>query len=394
VHLTITPHDPLVARDARSFSEGGGARTMEWFNPSVGAGSLRSLLGKLGGGFTHEMIAALKANRTRGPFPMLNEDIFVHRPQDFVARKSDATIFPLRPGAGLSEGEGTNSPPEINLCFPQGVAEGDDDFKPLAPPFFWSIARIAEWLASATSLPQGFSSAWREAGGYDPVREGFLYPLAKDGRTHVQIDPGSGASSEGRIFTTSGLTFLCKTKEGVRPLQMAMHLQCSDEHLARIASELRDHHPVGSERRLANWRREPEKDSLWECPPNVAEALSKTTRVRMLLASPAPFTGGWLPGWLERRGGRFVGTPPGNETELRLVSAVVGRWQPISGWSIEKGKPQGPKALRRMAPAGSVYFFETTRGTTANLSKMWLNSVCDEEQDRRDGFGLALWGIW
>ncbi len=47
MHLTITPHDPLVARDARSFGEGNGARTMEWFNPSVGAGSLRSLLGSL-----------------------------------------------------------------------------------------------------------------------------------------------------------------------------------------------------------------------------------------------------------------------------------------------------------------------------------------------------------
>ena len=25
---------------------------------------------------------------------------------------------------------------------------------------------------------------------------------------------------------------------------------------------------------------------------------------------------------------------------------------------------------------------------------LWLRSVCDERQDRLDGFGLALWGIW
>jgi len=80
--------------------------------------------------------------------------------------------------------------------------------------------------------------------------------------------------------------------------------------------------------------------------------------------------------------------------KLNLVSACTGRWKPISGWSLEKGR-RGPKPIRRLVPAGSVYFFEVLEGDASALAKnLWLRSVCDDEQDRRDGFGLALWGIW
>jgi CRISPR-associated protein Cmr3 len=57
-------------------------------------------------------------------------------------------------------------------------------------------------------------------------------------------------------------------------------------------------------------------------------------------------------------------------------------------------EPRGPKPVRRMVPAGGVYFFELLKGQSSDLEKLWLESVSDEEQDRRDGFGLATWGIW
>ena len=72
------------------------------------------------------------------------------------------------------------------------------------------------------------------------------------------------------------------------------------------------------------------------------------------------------------------------------------RWRAVSGWNLEKGK-RGPKAIRRLVPAGSVYFFELKDGNPADLAKLWLKSVSDkgqDGQDRRDGFGLAMWGIW
>ena len=70
------------------------------------------------------------------------------------------------------------------------------------------------------------------------------------------------------------------------------------------------------------------------------------------------------------------------------------RWKPISGWGLEN-VIVGPKRVRRLVPAGSVYFFKIVPGSAAELlDKLWLHSVADDDQDRRDGFGLALWGLW
>ena len=119
-------------------------------------------------------------------------------------------------------------------------------------------------------------------------------------------------------------------------------------------------------------------------------------RIRLVLATPAIFSHGWLPGWLILNEDSLIGAPEDapDGLKLKLISACTDRWKPISGWSLEKGR-RGPKAIRRLVPAGSVYFFEVLSGDAENLvKKFWLRSVCDEDQDRRDGFGLAVWGLW
>ncbi|MGB9618953.1 MAG: type III-B CRISPR module-associated Cmr3 family protein, partial [Armatimonadota bacterium] len=128
---------------------------------------------------------------------------------------------------------------------------------------------------------------------------------------------------------------------------------------------------------------------LWAIPEGIQQCLAEAKRVRMVLATPAFFTEGWKPGWLN---GDLVGSPPGSSLRLKLVGACVERWRPVSGWSLEP--PRGPKAIRRMVPAGSVYFFEVVENGASGLNSLWLESVSDEEQARNDGFGLALWGLW
>jgi CRISPR-associated protein Cmr3 len=109
----------------------------------------------------------------------------------------------------------------------------------------------------------------------------------------------------------------------------------------------------------------------------------------MMLATPAIFSKGWLPGWIDEAS--LTGIVPGTNLLTRLVSAVVGRWTAVSGWN-HAGK-HGPKPLRRMAPEGSVYFFERLGGSV-EWEKLWLRSVCDDERNRNDGFGVTLWGAW
>jgi CRISPR-associated protein Cmr3 len=141
-----------------------------------------------------------------------------------------------------------------------------------------------------------------------------------------------------------------------------------------------DHlHPLGGERRLVHWKTCESK--LWECPPLVRTALETTTKVRLILATPAIFTGGWKPNLAH-----------GPLKDFKLVGVSSGRWKAVSGWSL--APPRGPKAIRRMVPAGSVYFFTCEKGTAAALADQWLTSVSDDEQEQRDGFGLATWGTW
>ena len=113
----------------------------------------------------------------------------------------------------------------------------------------------------------------------------------------------------------------------------------------------------------------------------------------MVLATPAIFKDGWKPGWLSDD---LVGTPPGANVRLWLVGASIRRWRAVSGWSLADlpGQPRGAKPVKRMVPAGGVYFFEKVDGQASALAERWLEAVSDDEQDRRDGFGLATWGVW
>ncbi|NTV66005.1 MAG: hypothetical protein HGA65_21065, partial [Oscillochloris sp.] len=56
-----------------------------------------------------------------------------------------------------------------------------------------------------------------------------------------------------------------------------------------------------------------------------------------------------------------------------------------------------PKATRRLAPAGSVYFLRlagTEDAIRAWVEQTWMQCVSDNQQSRDDGFGLAVLGIW
>ena len=113
----------------------------------------------------------------------------------------------------------------------------------------------------------------------------------------------------------------------------------------------------------------------------------------MVLATPAVFRHGWRPGWLNEQ---LAGQPPGANVALQLVGVSIQRWRAVSGWSLADlpGQKRGPKPVRRISPAGGVYFFEIAEGSASGLADRWLESVSDDEQDRRDGFGLAAWGVW
>jgi CRISPR-associated protein Cmr3 len=134
---------------------------------------------------------------------------------------------------------------------------------------------------------------------------------------------------------------------------------------------------------MVHWQKCQQAVSGWECPDEIKDALTKTERVRLILATPAIFRHGWKPDLVNG---------PLKDVGLTLVGVCMGRWKAISGWSL--APPRGPKPIRRMVPAGSVFFFTCEQGAAAGLANHWLQSVSDDPQEQRDGFGLAIWGTW
>ena len=76
-----------------------------------------------------------------------------------------------------------------------------------------------------------------------------------------------------------------------------------------------------------------------------------------------------------------------------LRSACVGRPVHVSGWDMAKGQP---KPTRRLAPSGSVYFFEKVDGaafTAADADTLWLMPI-GEAAVEGEATGAVVPGVW
>lgn len=394
--LELTCRDPIIARDGRPFGVGQGnrMRSLPWLLPSVVAGSFRTALVKANPGldFSGNMPERLLAVKVAGVFPTTGEEatgkeLYLPAPNDCVWDETTGTIHRVQP-VELEEGEGADFP--INGLNPVRLTEtqAQEDFKAKGLPAWWPLRKYAEWLIGKDSER---TSAWFDSSFFNAARQ--------ETREHVALDPGSGAAEEGKLFTTTGLNLTHLQRFNVKESQAFKERFAEVRLTTRVTipdSEF-DHveqfnmwHPLGGERRLVHWQRH-DTANLCQCPASVRTALNHATRIRMILATPAIFKHGWRPDWLDAH--TLTGAPPiEGALTLKLMGVSIQRWRAVSGWSL--ATPGGPKPIRRMVPAGGVYFFNVDDSTGTDWSNQWLKSVCDNEQDRRDGFGLAVWGIW
>lgn len=390
--LLIEPRDPLIARDGRPFSPSQRRmRPLDWPYPSTAAGSLRTVLGKdRPDGFSSETIRELKDISVAGPLPWSSGALFVPAPNDIVCDAS-GRCFGLRP-ASYVEGEKGDLPDGLTPVMLPDAAGSEVKFSD--PPDWWAIRKLTDWLVTTGGPPSRFFED----------RLAFRESPAKDARTQREIDPATLANKEGMLFQSVGLV-LDELRDGqgnrratTEPDVLALRVSCMNSFQKQIG-DLDHVHPFGGERRVVRWRRASTTSlaEAWTCPVAARAALAGSKRVRMVLVSSAIFDHGWRPGWLRWRGtdsGRsWVGNPPESPIELRLVGLCNRRWKAVSGWSLES--PRGPKPIRRLTPAGAVFFFEVAEGQdAARLADRWLEPVSDAAADRRDGFGLAAWGVW
>lgn len=368
--------DSLLFRDGRPFGAEIGAlsaRTLQCPYPATVTGFVRTFIGNRLALDWSQKAHVERVLRTvvQGPLLECNRELVLHAPTDAVVTEHDSgehRVMPLRPWHDLPDSAGCDLPKHL---LPLRVTQ---EVKPAPGYRYWRISSLLQWLGHASG--EGFPAPANVGG------------MEMEERVHVAIDDAKGTSEESHLFSAQFLSF-----ERYRWGKHGSHQQWS--LLARVvteeAVELRGVGLLGGEKRLASI--EPAEPADWlRCPEALAQSLASATRVRMFLATPAIFQNGWKPGWLN---GRLEGSPPcAPSLKVRLVSAAVRRREAVSGWSYRQDRQQ-PKPVRLLAPAGSVYFFEVVEGDPAVLAQQaWLQAVSDDEHDRRDGYGLALWGIW
>jgi CRISPR-associated protein Cmr3 len=385
--LSIQPRDPIVARDGRPFGSVGSnrMRSLDWPLPMTTAGAIRTLLGQAqGGDFRAALIDRLKQVSCHGPLPVSEGQLFLPAAQDAL-RTRDNRCLTLRPEH--LAGGGVDLPTGLCPATPTELPEAKLD----SLPAWWSKAKMTEWLLTSQDAPSDFFTA------HDQFRQS---PRIEE-RTHVQIDPDTFAAKEQQLFTTAGLALDRLLQAGDDSVSYAAELAMridvgSDEPFDASLQGLSTFQPLGGERRVVHIRTaDSAAQDLFDCPKDVRQRLADVKQghgLRMVLATPAIFEPGWRPGWLNEEGGR-VGTPPGvaGHLKLQLVAVSNQRWDAVSGWSYET---RSEKPIKRMVPAGGAYFFRIQAGDGNSLCPLWLQPVSDDAQDRRDGFGLAMWGVW
>lgn len=407
--VVIEPRDPLIVRDGRPFGATSGQRmkSLSWPTPTVVHGSLRTLLGKAAGGDFDNVtfVDGLKQITLAGPLPFVDGSLFLPRPLDCVV-DDGSHAWAARPLA-LCAGEGTDQASGIPLS-PVALPDAAGDFKPAKQPPFWSVSQLADWLADPSG--ENFQPSPDDDWGTE-----FLKPLPEDCRTHLQVDPATFAAEQGNLFSTTGLDFTRGTElSGELSTRLIVRVDACPPTFAPALQSLNQLHSLGGERRLAHWRWCESRD-VWSCPPRIEDAFrvagsrGGTVCMRMVLATPAYFSTGWYPDWLTQptKDDHLQGVIPGTTVTLKLIGAVVDRWRPLSGWCYDRtGKKRGidlpgPKPIRRLVPAGSVYFFEAAAteiaallASSSGIAPLWLKTVCTDAASKRDGLGLAAWGVW
>jgi len=376
--VLIRPRDPLIFRDGKPFDAGLGAASINWPMPSTIAGCIRT---RLWGSREFNLKAQdrLRQVTQTGPFLAVQDskgkwELCCPAPADaaIYGSKGAYEIVPLRPTGALHFGEGSGSDlPEGMSPLAGSRSQKADE----SAPSFWTLEQTMKWL-EAIEGRNWFKSA--EQLGYSW--------LPQQSRLHVQMSDSSRNAAEGMLFRTTSLEFEFASDFRRKERRAMMRPTAAMGIYSQVHAEDGDWSntdgvgPMGAEQRVSVWTQGE------ELLPLMPESWNLLNLIRLQLVTPGVFGDGWKPAWADS------GEPPGCPgLRLRLVSAAVRRAIAVSGFDMAKSGEDRLRPTRMLAPAGSVYFFAVEQGDPRSL---WMRSISDEAQDRRDGFGIVLIGGW
>jgi len=259
--------------------------------------------------------------------------------------------------------------------------------------------------------PDQFAAYLRGDAAHDfrPLPANALYE--PEHRVGVQIADDTFTAKEGQLYAATYL-------RPARHTRFWFSAEIADRRRAdeiKLLAQL-DLLLLGGERRMARLEHDdntPRLDATILPAPDCRALGCK--QVKWTLLTPALFTGGWRPGWIDpdtfnvklrridrreraaRRKARCNGERFNLEADAadpiraRLVSVCLGRAQPLTGWDVVK---QTAKPAQLAVPAGSVFYFDcpTPQDAAALAAALHLRPRSDALGEK--GYGLGACGCW
>ncbi|MCS7041640.1 MAG: hypothetical protein NZR01_02495 [Bryobacteraceae bacterium] len=240
----------------------------------------------------------------------------------------------------------------------------------------------------------------------DFVRSRLLWE--KDPRIGIGLSSVTRSVEKSRLFTAEAVAFRTaihpvpadeedrngdSEREGVQQKEEAMFRQPVDVGLL-AAVEGCTPPQDGMVRLGADGRAAAVKplDGFREPEPDWARIL-RERRLRLVLAAPGLFAGGWLPEGAKEQNGSILFDLHG--VRGRVVAAAVARAETVSGWDLAR---EQPKRAQRCAPAGSVYWLDEVEADEGALRRLadrglWPDP-CPDEFRRAEGFNRIWIAPW
>ncbi|MEM3553571.1 MAG: type III-B CRISPR module-associated protein Cmr3 [Candidatus Bathyarchaeia archaeon] len=245
-------------------------------------------------------------------------------------------------------------------------------------------------LPFKTNLPEGLQLLWAkgerigEAGGWLPESEWAKYLQGEAPKQVVNnddlftLEPRFGIAIDRSKRTTQ-----------TQMLYRATFVRLKDDvalwaKVEGVAMKEQGFLRFGGEGRSAVYEAINSLPSFTSCMPKLDK------RFKVVLISPAWFSGGWQP--KDGDWGKIFGAP------VRLIAVAIPRPQKFGGFDVARGEP---KPIRNFVPAGSVYFFEVDE--PIQLSENFAFTETPDEVRRQNdgenawakiGLGKVLIGVW
>lgn len=425
--VLLEPTDVLFFRDAvpMSAGQGKGSGCRMPFPSTLHEafrGSLLRARGELGN-------AKELPGRPRGAARKGNWHVESHATDVMIASKAFCSLrtagpFPWQPDKGLLLPvplDAALSPGGEKLARLQlwrdpaaapSLANTPGTFRPLCLPLATTPPDKHAQLHGWWTLKQNALYLRRDPGSEDqqfrPLPTDKLWEA--EHRVGVEIEPGTFAAKQGQLYAGSYLRAHAQTRFAV---QLHLGDQCAAGN--GEASELAglDWLLLGGELRLARiWRTHPAGNPLPdlfaplaappEPPPGDGPCLLK-----WVLATPAVFTHGSLPGWCGPADGKPDGRPigevrlgksqrkPASEPlpgRALLISWCLARPRTVSGWDVVE---QRAKPTLLAVPEGGIYYFLCeNRATAAALAKkLHWQPRSDFYGEKGCGYGLVSFDV-